>query len=130
MIDGRERFNSRPGLNKEMEAPSVRRVTSNGGLPRQAVKASTVALCSSPVFTHRLPGLSGLHPPMRAIATVEDGRLVGLRGNKEYPTPNHGCSDRMPHQSRWLYSSELCWAKFTKRRMPQRRRFDEHRGSW
>ena len=40
------------------------------------------------------------------IAAVEDGRLVGLRGNPDYPTPNHGCGDRMPHHIKWLYSSE------------------------
>ena len=40
------------------------------------------------------------------IATVEDGRLVRLRGNPDYPTPNHGCSDRMPHHIKWLYSPE------------------------
>ena len=36
-------------------------------------------------------------------ATVEDGKLVRLRGTKDYPTPNHGCSDRMPHHPKWLY---------------------------
>jgi thiosulfate reductase / polysulfide reductase chain A len=40
------------------------------------------------------------------IATVEDGRLVRLRGNPDYPTPNHGCADRMPHHIKWLYSPE------------------------
>jgi len=40
------------------------------------------------------------------IATVRDGRLVGLRGNPDYPTPNRGCSDRMPHHIRWLYSPD------------------------
>ena len=40
------------------------------------------------------------------IATVKDGELVGLRGNPDYPTPNHGCGDRMPHHTKWLYSSE------------------------
>jgi anaerobic selenocysteine-containing dehydrogenase len=40
------------------------------------------------------------------IATVEDGTLVRLRGNPDYPTPNHGCSDRMPHHIKWLYSPE------------------------
>ena len=40
------------------------------------------------------------------IATVKDGELVGLRGNPDYPTPNHGCGDRMPHHAKWLYSSE------------------------
>ena len=40
------------------------------------------------------------------IATVEDGKLIGLRGNPDYPTPNHGCGDRMPHHLKWLYSPE------------------------
>ncbi len=40
------------------------------------------------------------------IATVKDGELVHLRGNPDYPTPNHGCADRMPHHIKWLYSSE------------------------
>jgi len=40
------------------------------------------------------------------IATVEDGRLVKLRGNPDYPTPNHGCADRMPYHVNWLYNSE------------------------
>ena len=40
------------------------------------------------------------------IATVEDGKLVRLRGNPEYPTPNRGCADRMPHHIKWLYSPE------------------------
>ncbi len=40
------------------------------------------------------------------IATVKDGELVHLRGNPDYPTPNHGCADRMPHHAKWLYSSE------------------------
>ena len=40
------------------------------------------------------------------IATVEDGRLTRLRGNPDYPTPNHGCADRMPYHINWLYNSE------------------------
>ncbi|MCX8032263.1 MAG: molybdopterin-dependent oxidoreductase [Thermoleophilia bacterium] len=40
------------------------------------------------------------------IATVKDGRLVGLKGNRDYPTPNHGCNDRMPYHINWLYSSD------------------------
>jgi anaerobic selenocysteine-containing dehydrogenase len=40
------------------------------------------------------------------IARVKDGRLVGLRGNPDYPTPNRGCTDRMPHHIKWLYSPE------------------------
>ena len=39
-------------------------------------------------------------------ATVKDGKLVGLRGTKDYPTPHKGCADRMPHHAKWLYSSE------------------------
>jgi hypothetical protein len=30
------------------------------------------------------------------IASVKDGRLVGLNGNKDYITPNRGCADRIP----------------------------------
>ncbi len=40
------------------------------------------------------------------IATVEDGELVHLRGNPDYPTPNHGCGDRMPHHVEWVYNEE------------------------
>jgi anaerobic selenocysteine-containing dehydrogenase len=40
------------------------------------------------------------------IATVKDSKLVNLRGNKDYPTPNRGCADKMPHHIKWLYSSE------------------------
>ena len=39
-------------------------------------------------------------------ATVRDGRLVPLSGKPDYPTPNKGCADRMPHHAKWLYSSE------------------------
>jgi len=40
------------------------------------------------------------------IATVEDGELTQLRGNPDYPTPNHGCGDRMPHHVKWVYNDE------------------------
>ena len=36
-------------------------------------------------------------------ATVKDGRLIGLKGTEDYPTPHKGCADRMPHHMKWLY---------------------------
>jgi anaerobic selenocysteine-containing dehydrogenase len=38
------------------------------------------------------------------IATVEDGVLTSLGPNREYPSKNKGCADRMPHHIKWLYS--------------------------
>ena len=40
------------------------------------------------------------------IAKMQDGRLVNLKGNKDYTTPNQGCGDRMPHHPKWLYNSD------------------------
>ena len=40
------------------------------------------------------------------IATIENGKLVKLRGDKNYITPNRGCADRMPFHTKWLYSKE------------------------
>ncbi|MDR0817340.1 MAG: molybdopterin-dependent oxidoreductase [Clostridiales Family XIII bacterium] len=48
----------------------------------------------------------GCHENCGLIATIEDGRLVKLRGNSEYPTPHKGCADRMPHHMKWLYSDK------------------------
>ncbi|MFC1862887.1 hypothetical protein ACFL1Z_02920 [Thermodesulfobacteriota bacterium] len=42
----------------------------------------------------------------RLIATVKDGKLINLKGNKDNIAANKGCSDRMPHHIKWLYSSE------------------------
>ncbi|MDR0817363.1 MAG: molybdopterin-dependent oxidoreductase [Clostridiales Family XIII bacterium] len=38
------------------------------------------------------------------IATIEDGKLVSLKPNPAYPSPNKGCADRLPHHIDWLYS--------------------------
>ena len=46
----------------------------------------------------------GCHENCGLIATNEDGKLTGLRGNMEYPAPHHGCADRMPTHVKWLYS--------------------------
>jgi anaerobic selenocysteine-containing dehydrogenase len=37
------------------------------------------------------------------LVTVKDGRIVDIRGNKEFPSKGHGCADRMPHLAKWLY---------------------------
>ncbi len=63
---------------------------------RENVEEKKIVCWASPGCVHQC----GL------IATVEDGRLVRLRGNPDYPTPNHGCADRMPHHIKWLYSPE------------------------
>ena len=38
------------------------------------------------------------------IAERENGKLTRLRPNPEYPSPNKGCPDRLPHHIKWLYS--------------------------
>lgn len=38
------------------------------------------------------------------IAECEDGKLVRLRPNPDYPSPNKGCADKLPHHIKWLYS--------------------------
>jgi thiosulfate reductase / polysulfide reductase chain A len=48
----------------------------------------------------------GCHQECGLIATVRGGRLVQLKGNPDYVTPFRGCADRMPHLTKWLYSSE------------------------
>jgi anaerobic selenocysteine-containing dehydrogenase len=48
----------------------------------------------------------GCHENCGLIATVEDGELKKLRGNKNYPSPHRGCADRMPHHMKWLYSDK------------------------
>ena len=39
-------------------------------------------------------------------ATVKDGKLICLKGNKDSVTTNRGCANRMPHFPKWLYSPE------------------------
>ena len=42
----------------------------------------------------------------RLLATVEDGKLTKLRGNKDFPEANCGCADKMPFHTKWLYAKE------------------------
>jgi thiosulfate reductase / polysulfide reductase chain A len=46
----------------------------------------------------------GCHDFCGLLATVKDGRLIDLKGNKEYCTgPVQGCGDRRPNLLKWLY---------------------------
>ena len=38
------------------------------------------------------------------LAERENGRIVKLSPNPDYPSSNKGCHDRMPHHIKWLYS--------------------------
>ena len=38
------------------------------------------------------------------IAERENGKLVRLSPNPDYPSQNKGCADRLPHHIKWLYS--------------------------
>lgn len=40
-------------------------------------------------------------------AVVEGEKLLSLRPNQEYPAPNKGCGDRLPHHIKWLYSEHM-----------------------
>ncbi len=48
----------------------------------------------------------GCHERCGLLVSVKDGRIVGIKGNPDYPSPGHGCADRMSHFAEWLYSSE------------------------
>jgi thiosulfate reductase / polysulfide reductase chain A len=48
----------------------------------------------------------GCHDNCGLLATVKNGKLTGLKGNREYFTgPVQGCGDRRPHFIKWLYNS-------------------------
>jgi thiosulfate reductase/polysulfide reductase chain A len=37
------------------------------------------------------------------LVTVKEGKIVDISGNREFPSKGHGCADRMPHLTKWLY---------------------------
>src|SRR4030042_4209269 len=47
----------------------------------------------------------GCHNKCGLLIRVKDGRIAGIKGNPEYPSPQ-GCSDRLPHLMKWQYHPE------------------------
>ncbi len=46
----------------------------------------------------------GCHDRCGLVVTVRDGQIVGMRGNREYPSLRDAvCSDRLPHFLKWLH---------------------------
>jgi thiosulfate reductase / polysulfide reductase chain A len=37
------------------------------------------------------------------LVTIKAGKIVDISGNREFPSKGHGCADRMPHLTKWLY---------------------------
>ena len=46
----------------------------------------------------------GCHNRCGLLVSVKDGRIVKIRGNPEYPSPQ-GCRDRLPHLDEVAISS-------------------------
>ena len=71
-------------------------MTEGGDTKEEGVEEKKIICWPSPGCIH----MCGL------TAKVKDGKLVSLTGTRDYPTPNRGCGDKMPHHPKWLYSSE------------------------
>jgi len=57
------------------------------------------------------------------LAERENGKLVKLSPNPDFPSPNKGCHDRMPHHVKWLYSD-------IQLKKPLKRVGDRGEGKW